>query len=187
MVKFDIISIFPGMFDAYLGESIIKRAQKNKFVKIGIHDLRDFARDKHRTVDAAPFGGGPGMVMMVEPIQKAVAALKKGKASKKSKTILFSAKGRKFDQKMAQRFSQLDQIIMICGRYEGVDERVAKYVADMEVSVGDYILTGGELPALIVTDAVTRLVPGVIKEESIEEKRLIAKRVESKAPSLSYP
>ena len=164
---FDIITIFPNVFDSYFRESIVKRAQNKKLVKINIHNLRDYTTDKHKTVDDKPYGGGPGMVMMVEPICKAV---KKIKGKSKIKVILFSAKGKKFDQKMAQRFSKLDKLIMICGRYEGVDERVAKHIADEEVSIGDYVLTGGEIPAMIVTDAVTRLIPGVLgKKESLEE------------------
>ncbi len=171
MIKFDIITIFPKIFDSYFNESILKRAQKNKLVKINIHNLRDFTDDKHKTVDDKPYGGGPGMVMMVGPIFKAVSALKKLKVkSQKLKVILFSPKGKKFDQKMAKRFSKFDQLIMICGRYEGVDERVEKYIADEEVSVGDYILTGGEIPAMIVVDAVSRFIPDVLgKHESLEE------------------
>lgn len=183
MLTFNIITIFPNIFESYFKESIIKRAQQNGFINIAIHNLRDYTVDRHKTVDDKPFGGGPGMVMMVGPIFKAVSALKKQKSpapegrgsprlkSGRQKVILFSARGRKFDQQMAQRFSKLDELVMICGRYEGVDERVAKHIADMEVSVGGYMLTGGELPAMIVVDAVSRLVPGVIKEESIEEKR----------------
>ena len=183
-MRFDIITIFPKIFDSYFNESIIKRAQAKKLVKIKTHNLRDYTNDKHKTVDAKPYGGGPGMVMMVEPIYKAVKALIKSEArnpksetnskskfsKSKTKTILFSAKGKKFDQKMAKRFSKLDQLIMICGRYEGVDERVAKYIADEEVSIGDYVLTGGEIPAMIVIDAVSRFIPGVLgKHESLEE------------------
>jgi tRNA (guanine37-N1)-methyltransferase len=174
MIKFDIITIFPGIFDSYFSESIIKRAQKKKLVKINIHNLRDYTNDKHRTIDDSPYGGGPGMVMMVEPIFKAVSKLKTPSFAKasagKQKVILFSPKGKKFDQKMAKRFSKLDRLIMICGRYEGVDERVAKYIADEEISVGDYVLTGGEIPAMIVVDAVTRLIPGVIAKESLNEE-----------------
>jgi len=179
-MKFDIITIFPKIFDSYFNESIIKRAQAKKLVKINIHNLRDYTSDKHKTacpqrsrlrggrVDDSPYGGGPGMVMMVEPIYKAISKLKTQKL--KTKVILFSAKGKKFDQKMAKRFSKLDQLIMICGRYEGVDERVAQYIADEEVSVGDFILTGGEIPAMIVVDAVSRFIPGVLgKNESLEE------------------
>ncbi len=185
MMRFDIITIFPHIFDDYFHESIIKRAQKRRLIKIHVHDLRDWTEDTHKTVDDKPFGGGPGMVMMVGPIYEAVRGVrivrkvsggsnlsnKRSDRTLRTKTILFSVKGKKFDQTMARQFSKLDQLIMICGRYEGVDERVARHVADLEVSVGDYVLTGGELPAMVVVDAVTRLIPGVIKEESIEEKR----------------
>ena len=171
MIKFDIITIFPDIFKSYFNESIIKRAQNKGLIKINIHNLRDYTNDKHKTVDDKSYGGGPGMVMMVEPIFKAVSALKKSKVqSPKSKVILFSPKGKKFDQKMAKRFSKLNNLIMICGRYEGIDERVAKYIADEEISIGDYVLTGGEVPAMIVVDAVSRLIPGVLgKKESLEE------------------
>ena len=166
-MKFDIITIFPDIFQSYFSESIIKRAQKKGLIKIKIHNLRDFTNDKHKTVDDSPYGGGPGMVMKVEPIFKAVKKIKRNKGTK---VILFSAKGKKFNQAMAQRFSKLNNLIMICGRYEGVDERVAKYIADEEVSVGDYVLTGGEIPAMIVVDAVSRFIPGVLgKHESLEE------------------
>jgi tRNA (guanine37-N1)-methyltransferase len=167
-MQFDIITIFPNIFDCYFNESIIKRAQAKKLVKINIRNLRDYTNDKHQTVDDRPYGGGPGMILMIEPIYKAVTALKK--RNKKRRIILLSAKGKKFNQKMAQKFSKLDQLILICGRYEGVDERVAKYVADEEISIGDYILTGGEVPAMVIVDAVTRLVPGVISQESLKEE-----------------
>jgi len=166
-MKFDIITIFPDIFKSYFSESIIKRAQKKGLVKIDIHNLRDYTNDKHKSVDDSPYGGGPGMVMMVGPIFKAIKKIKK---NKNNKVILFSPKGKKFDQKMAKRFSKLDQLIMICGRYEGVDERVAKYIADEEISVGDYVLTGGEIPAMILVDAVSRLIPGVIAIESLKEE-----------------
>ncbi len=168
MIKFNIITIFPDIFQSYFNESIIKRAQEKKLVNIKIHNLRDFTDDKRKTVDDTPYGGGPGMVMMLEPIFKAVKKLKV--RSSKTKVILFSTRGKKFDQAMAKRFSKLDNLIMICGRYEGVDERVAKHIADEEVSIGDYVLTGGEIPAMIVVDAVSRLIPGVLgKHESLEE------------------
>jgi len=167
-MKFDIITIFPQIFDFYFSESIIKRARDKGLIKIKIHNLRDYANNKYHRVDDSPYGGGPGMVMMAEPIYKAVLKLKTRKL--KTKVILFSAKGKKFDQKMAKSFSKLDKLIMICGRYEGVDERVAEYIADEEISVGDYILTGGEIPAMIVVDAVIRFIPGVLgKHESLEE------------------
>lgn len=180
MIKFDIITIFPEIFDSYFDESIVRRAQKKKLIKISIHNLRDFASDARRTVDDKPYGGGPGMVMKVEPIYKAIRFLKsKAKTStsaiaaadrKKSKVILFSPKGKKLDQEMAKKLAKLDRLIMICGRYEGVDERVAKHIADEEISIGDYVLTGGELPAMVLIDAVSRLVPGVIKPESLKEE-----------------
>jgi len=180
MIKFDIITIFPNIFTSYFNESIIKRAQQKKLIKINIHNLRDYTSDKHKTIDDKPYGGGAGMVMMVEPVFKAVNALKKSKVkSQKSKIILFSPKGKKFDQKMAKRFSKLDCLIMICGRYEGVDERVAKYIADEEVSIGDYVLTGGEIPAMVVVDAVTRLIPGVIALESLKEESFSSLKIEN--------
>ncbi len=169
-MRFDIITIFPKIFDSYFNESIIKRAQKKKLVKIKAHDLRDYTTDRHKTVDDKPYGGGFGMVLMVEPIDKAVKDVKKRFRAGKRKVILLSAKGKKFDQKMARRFSKLDQLIIISGRYEGVDERVAKHIADEEISIGDYILTGGELPAMIIVDTVTRLVPGTITKGSLEEE-----------------
>jgi tRNA (guanine37-N1)-methyltransferase len=192
-MRFDILTIFPGMFDSYIKESLLKRAQKNGLVEIGVHNTRDYATDKHRTTDDTPYGGGPGMVMKVEPIAKAVNELmslisygirptvqthktvaKRNSTTHKLKprVILFSAKGKQFDAKMATRLSKYDQLILICGRYEGVDERVAQYIADEEISIGPYVLTGGELAALVLVDAVARHVPGVLgKSESVEEKR----------------
>jgi len=172
-MRFNIITIFPKIFDSYFNESIIKRAQKRKLIKINIHNLRDFTNDQHKTVDDKPYGGGFGMVLMVEPIYKAVKYIKKiypARRGKKSKVILLSPKGKKFDQKMAQKFAKLDQLIIISGRYEGVDERVVKYIADQEISIGDYILTGGEIPAMVLVDAITRLLPGVINEGSLKEE-----------------
>mgnify|MGYP003885176677 CR=1 FL=1 len=128
MLKFDIITIFPEIFNSYLSESLIARALKKKLIKINIHNLRDWTQDKHKTVDDRPFGGGLGMVMKIEPIFKAVNDLKK---KGKSKVVLFTPRGKKFNQEMAFRFSKLDQLILICGRYEGVDERVAKHIADI--------------------------------------------------------
>lgn len=183
-MRFDIITIFPEAFKSYFAQSILWRAQDKKFVKINIHNLRDWAIDKHRKVDERPYGGGAGMIMKVEPIFKAVSVIKcKAKSAKrKTKVILFSAKGKKFDQKMAQSLSKFSQLIFICGHYEGVDERVAESIADIEISIGDYVLTGGELPAMVVTDAITRLIPGVIKEESLKEESF-----SSKEKNLEYP
>ena len=173
MTNFHIITIFPKIFDSYFKESILKRAQEKKLIKIKIHNLRDFTFDKHKIVDDSPYGGGPGMVLKLEPIYKAVQAITKiqdtRNKTKKTRTILFSTRGKKFDQKIAQRLAKYKNLILICGRYEGVDERVAKYIADEEISVGDFVLSGGELAAMILTEAVSRFIPGVLgKKESLE-------------------
>lgn len=169
-MKFNIITIFPEIFDSYLNESILGRAQENKLINIKVHNLRDYSTDKHKKVDDRPYGGGPGMVMMVEPIFRCVKSILKNKSKKKTRVILFSTRGKKFDGSAAKRLSKYENLILICGRYEGVDERVAKYIADEEMSIGDYVLTGGELPAMVLVDAVSRHIPGVLgKYESLEE------------------
>jgi len=176
---FDIITIFPKIFDSYLNESFIKKAREKGLIKIRIHNLRDFTTDKHKTVDDRPYGGGLGMVVKLEPIFRAVSSLTKLKiknlklkiTDKNSKIILFSPRGRKFNQQLAYKLSKLNRIIFICGRYEGVDERVAKYIADMELSIGDYDLMGGELPAMVVIETISRLIPGVLgKPEFLKER-----------------
>jgi tRNA (guanine37-N1)-methyltransferase len=168
---FDIITIFPKIFDAFLKESFIKKAQEKGLIKIRIHNLRDFTTDKHRTVDDKPYGGGLGMVLKIEPIYNAVKSIKSKVKSQKSKVILFTPRGKQFNQKMAYQLSKLNRIIMICGRYEGIDERVAKYIADLQISIGPYDLMGGELPAMVVIEAITRLIPGVIgKPEFLKER-----------------
>jgi len=175
-MQFDIITIFPNIFDSYLNESILGRAQKNKLIEVNTHNLRDQTTDNHKTVDDTPYGGGAGMVMMAEPILKAVDKInppspRLRRTSRKSKVIVFSAKGKQFNQKMAYDWSKnLDQIIMICGRYEGIDERVVEALDAEEISIGPYVLTDGEIPAMAVISAVSRLVPGVIKLESLEEE-----------------
>jgi len=171
MIKFDVITVFPNIFSSYLNESLIARAQKKKFIKINLHDLRKWTTDAHKTVDGRPFGGGLGMVLKVEPIFKAIKEITKKKV-KKSKVILFTPRGEKFNQKMALKLSKLDQIIFICGRYEGVDERVAEKIADMEISIGDYDLMGGELPAMIAIESISRLIPGVIGKEQLLKERI---------------
>ena len=160
MIQFDIITIFPHIFDSYFSESIIKRAQQKDLIKINIHNLRDYTADKHRAVDDKPYGGGPGMVLMVKPITKALQELKKLK-KKKSKVIMLTPAGKQFDQKMAKKLSKYDQLILLCGRYEGFDARIDKLV-DEKISIGDYVLAGGELPAMVVTEAVARNVPEVV-------------------------
>ncbi|MBR9703350.1 tRNA (guanosine(37)-N1)-methyltransferase TrmD, partial [Candidatus Woesearchaeota archaeon] len=168
-MQFDIITIFPELIDSYSQESILGRAQKNKLIKINAVNLRKFTTDKHKQVDDTPYGGGPGMVMKPEPFFKAVKKTKKRR--KKSRVILLTPRGQKFDQKKADELTQYDQLIFLTGRYEGIDERVHRNVADEEISVGDYVLSGGELPALIITETVARLLPGVLgNQESLLEE-----------------
>lgn len=189
-MKFDIITIFPKIFDSYFSESILGRAQKKNLIEIKIHNLRDYATDKHQTVDDTPYGGGAGMVLKVEPIFRAVKNVlnvenvqsveidfndlidtKNRKGDDKNRIILFSAKGKKYTQADAQRLSKYENLIMICGRYEGVDERVADNIIDEEFSIGEYVLTGGEIPAMIVVDSVSRLLPEVLgNKESLNEE-----------------
>lgn len=172
-MRFDVITIFPSLFDSFKNETLIARAQKKRIIKINTHNLRKWTRDKHKTVDDKPYGGGVGMVLKLEPIYKAVASLKSKVKSKKLKvrTIVFSPKGKRFTQTDARRLAKYDQLIMICGRYEGIDERVVKYIADEEISIGDYVLFGGEIPAMVVMEAVTRLLPGAVgKQGSIEDE-----------------
>ncbi|MEK7154435.1 MAG: tRNA (guanosine(37)-N1)-methyltransferase TrmD [Patescibacteria group bacterium] len=170
-MRFDVITIFPNFFESFSKEALIARAKKKGLITINTHNLRDWTTDSHKTVDDKPYGGGAGMVLMVEPIMKAVKTLKAKIKNKKTRVIVFSPKGKKFNQAMARKFSKLDQIIMICGRYEGIDERVAKYIADDEMSIGDYILFGGEVPAMVIMEAVTRLLPGTVgKQQSIEDE-----------------
>jgi tRNA (guanine37-N1)-methyltransferase len=173
MITFHVITIFPKIFDSFLKESFIKKAQEKKLIKIKIYNLRDFAKDKRKTVDDRPYGGGLGMVLKVEPIYRAVKKIKSKIKNQKTKIILFTPRGKQFNQKMAYSFSKLKHLILICGRYEGVDERVAKYIADLELSIGPYDLMGGELPAMVLIEVVTRLIPGVIgKPEFLKERVL---------------
>lgn len=167
-MRFDIFTLFPHMFDSYFSESILKRAQISGRVAIFTHDIREFATDKHKTTDDIPYGGGAGMILKVQPIFDAVHSLKN---DKRQRIILFSAKGKQFTQRDAERLAGYERLIFICGRYEGVDERVAQYIADEEISVGPYVLTGGEVPAMMVVDSVTRLLPGVLgNKESLREE-----------------
>jgi tRNA (guanine37-N1)-methyltransferase len=176
-MKIDFVSIFPKMFDVYFGESIMKRAEEKRLIKVKAHDLRKWAKGKHRKVDDRPFGGGPGMVMMAEPFVSAVATLRrdsriKNQDSRKPQTriILMSAAGKTFTHKDAVRLAKYKHLILLCPRYEGVDARIDKFV-DEKISIGDYVLTGGELPAMVVADAVTRHIPGVLgKAESLAEE-----------------
>lgn len=169
MMAFDIITIFPSIFHSYLSEGILKRAVKRGIVDVRVHNLRDYTTDKHKSVDDYPYGGGPGMVMKPEPFFRAIRAIKSD--GLESFTVMLSPQGEIFNQLMAVEFSKMKKrFILLCGRYEAIDERVRTLV-DMEVSIGDYILTGGELPALVIIDSVVRLLPGALgDEESLREE-----------------
>lgn len=161
-MKFDILSIFPQMFESYCNESIIKRAQKAGLLSIKAHDLRDFSTDKHHKVDDRPFGGGAGMLMQIEPFFNALKKIRSRKSAK-SRVIMMSAKGKTFSHADAVRLARdYNHLIFLCGRYEGIDNRVAENLVDEEISIGNYVLTGGELPAMVVLDAVSRHIPGVL-------------------------
>lgn len=166
-MKITILTLFPKMIDGFLNESILKRAQEKELVQIEIVNIRDFADDAYGTVDGKPYGGGVGMVMRVDVLHKALTHVKT--KNKKLKVILTSAKGKKYNQTKAKEYAILDHIIIIAGHYEGVDERILDYV-DEEISVGDYILTGGELPACIIADSIVRLIPDVLKHKEATEK-----------------
>lgn len=167
-MKIDILTIFPKMFTPILDESIIKRARQKGLVKINAHNIRDYSKDKHRKIDDRPFGGGPGMVFKPEPIFEAVKKIKKGHT--KNKVILLSPQGRKLTQQLAKKLSRYKHLILICARYEGIDERVRTHLIDEEVSIGDYVVTGGELPAMVLIDAVVRLIPNVVGDkESVKQ------------------
>lgn len=158
MLQIDVLTLFPKMFKGVLDESIIKRAQKKRLVKITVHNLRDWSKDRHKKVDDKPYGGGPGMILCCQPIFDAVRDLK----TKTAKIILLSPKGKRFNQRFANRLAKQKRLILICGHYEGIDERVRKALATDEISIGDYVLTGGEIPAMAIIDAVARLIPGVL-------------------------
>jgi len=184
-MKIDIVALFPGMFENVFGESIIKRARERKLVDIKIHNLRDWTHDRHRTADDKPFGGGPGMVIKPEPVYEAAdqllslrgAVRRRSNLNKQTKVILLSPQGRKLDQKLVKKLAKYKRLILICGHYEGVDERVRK-LAHEEISIGDYILTCGEIPAMALVDAITRLIPGALGDansklsESFEDNLL---------------
>ncbi len=166
-MRFDIITLLPEIFRSTFSAGILKKGIEKGLIKIMIHNLRDFALDKHHQVDDRPFGGGEGMVLKPEPLFRAVEAIKK---EKNTPVILLSPQGEKFDYKLAQKLSAFPQLILICGRYEGVDERVKEHLVTNEISIGDYVLSGGEFAALVIIDAVSRFIPGVVgKQESVKK------------------
>ena len=168
-MRFDIVTIFPRMFDGPLAEGVVARAVERGVLAIGVHDLRDFTTDRHRVVDDVPFGGGPGMVLKPEPLFAAVDAIRAARGEPDA-IVLTSPQGARFTQAEAARLRALRHVVVLCGRYEGIDERVREHLATDELSIGDYVLSGGELPALVIVDAVARLVPGVVGDAgSVEE------------------
>ena len=195
-MKIDILTIFPDFFRGPLDYGIVRRARETGLVEINIHDLRAFTKDKHRTVDDRPFGGGEGMVLKPEPIFECLesfgdVATREARlsAGEKQSVILLSAQGRRLDQPLAAELSALDRIVLICGRYEGVDERISEHLADREVSIGDYVMSGGELGAAVIVDTVTRLIPGAVgnqastRQESFTESFTIGVELAGDGPS----
>jgi tRNA (guanine37-N1)-methyltransferase len=183
-MRFDLVTIFPEFFAGFFEHGIVRRAQADGLVEIGVHDLRSFTHDRHRTVDDRPFGGGEGMVLKPEPLARAMEAMgigtktreqatgnrqQKDRDRESTRVILTSAQGRRFDQAVARELARLDRVVLICGRYEGVDERINELYCDMELSIGDYVLSGGELAAAVVLDATMRLIPGVLGNEASGE------------------
>src|SRR2546425_191063 len=192
-MRFDLISIFPEFFAGPLSYGILRRARETSLVEVNVQDLRVFTKDRHRTVDDRPFGGGEGMVLKPEPLFEAVESLlgttageasNPGAAVPKTAIVLMSAAGKLFRQETARRYAQLERIIFICGRYEGVDERVAEHLATDEISVGDFVLSGGELPAMMIVDTVTRLLPGALGNEASSQNESFsgAPHAESELP-----
>lgn len=179
MIRFDVLSVFPEMLHSPLDFSLLKKAREKGLIEIGLHDIRDWAEDKHNMTDDAPYGGGCGMVMKVEPVDRALAAVKRSDIQ--PAVILMTPQGETFNQKIAAELAGENHIIMICGRYEGFDERIREHLADREISIGDYILTGGELSALVVIDAVARLIPGVLGNDESAQTESFAQGL------LEYP
>jgi tRNA (guanine37-N1)-methyltransferase len=172
-MRFDIVTIFPGLFSGFFEHGVVKRAIHGGLFSVAVHDLRNFAHDRHRTVDDRPFGGGEGMVLKPDPLAEAVEQLglapREEREANLQTVILLSAQGRKFNQAKARELAKLERVVLLCGRYEGVDERVNQLVADQELSVGDYVLSGGELAAAVILDATMRLLPGVLGNDASSE------------------
>ena len=172
-MEINILTLFPQMFQGPLTESIVKRAQEKGIVKINLVNIRDSAEDKHKTVDDTPYGGGAGMVMKVDILDQALNKIKdkKSKIKNKERTILLTPQGRRFDQQKAKELSEYDKLIFICGHYEGFDERIREYLVDEEISIGNFVLSGGEIPAMAIVDSIVRLLPGALgKDESSKEE-----------------
>ena len=186
-MKIDILTLFPEMFSGAFDESIVGRAQKQGKVEIKIHQLRDWATDRHQTVDNRPYGGGVGMLLKIEPVHKALEELKRNTEHEKRKTVLLDAGGSRYTQSKARELSKAEHIILICGRYEGVDHRIREHLIDEEISIGDYILTGGEIPAMVIADSVTRLIPGVLTKEEAVQLESFSLPTTDNLPQVEYP
>ena len=190
-MKIDIVTLFPKMFESPFAESIIKRAIKNGIIDLKIHNLRDFAIDKYGSVDDKPFGGDVGMLIRPEPVYEALKQISdvRSQMSDNKRIILMSARGKRFDQAKAEELAKLDNLILIAGHYEGFDQRITDFMVDEEISIGDYVLTGGELPAMVITDTVARLVPGVLgKDESNKIESFSQRLIEGKmVRTIEYP
>jgi len=177
MFRFDIITIFPDIFNSPLNQSIIGRAVKNKLIKVNIHNLRDFSKDKRKKVDDTPYGGGAGMVLTPQPLYDAI---KKTKGRSQTKVIFFTPHGKKLIQAKAETLSKEKRLILVCGHYEGIDQRIRDLCIDEEISVGDYVLTGGELPALVLIDAITRLLPKAVHNDQSTTEESFSKTLGGK-------
>jgi tRNA (guanine37-N1)-methyltransferase len=182
-MKIDVLTLFPEMFKGPFDESILKRAQEDKKIEIKVHNLRDWAEDKHNTTDLPPYGGGPGMVMKVDVIDRAVESLR----TKSSVVVLLDTKGKVFSQAKAEELSGNDHLILIAGHYEGVDHRVHDYIADEVISIGKYVLTGGEIPAMVVVDSVVRLIPGILGNSASLDEESYGKRGKIEHPQYTRP
>lgn len=177
-MRFDILTIFPQIFDSYINESIIKRAQEKGLIEIHIHDIRKFSKDKHKKVDAMPYGGGAGMVMTPQPLHDAITHVKK---QNNGPVVFMTPKGKTLTQARTENIAKKhDQLIILCGRYEGIDQRIRETLIDMEISIGNYVLTGGELPALTLLDATTRLLPGVLGADESHQEDSFSKSLDRK-------
>lgn len=170
-MEINVLTLFPGIFEGFLNETLIKRALKDQKIEINLVNIRDFATDKHHQTDDTPYGGGPGMVMKIEPIYKALQSVKRNLKEDKQKTVLMSPRGKQFTQKIAQDYSKLNSLTLICGRYEGIDQRVSDNLADEELSIGPYVLSGGEVPSMVVIETLSRFIPGVLgNPDSLKEE-----------------
>lgn len=187
-MTFNVLTIFSGMFSGFLGETMMKRGIESNTVKVNLVDIREHATDKHRTTDDTPYGGGAGMVMKVEPIHHALESLQATKGHSTSRIVVLSPKGKQFTQQLAEQYATLETLTVICGRYEGVDQRVADHLADEELSIGPYVLPGGEVAAMVVMEAVARLVPGFLgNPDSLKEESFGLPTGSSPMQKVEYP